>query len=58
MIYELYKIDIDNKKLLKELLLNISRSIEKLLKELIVFVIILNLIKRIKDKYKKNKTLQ
>ena len=60
MIYELYKSSINNKKLLKELLLiikepdekslkklliAIKKSIKKLLKELIVFVITSNLIR-------------
>ena len=49
IIYELYKINIDNKKLLKELLSNISRTIEKSLKELIALIITLNLIRRIKN---------
>ena len=49
IIYELYKINIDNKKLLKELLSNISRTIEKSLKELTALIITLNLIRRIKN---------
>ena len=39
MIYKLYEIDTNNKKLLKESLLDISRSVKNLLKELIVLVI-------------------
>ena len=53
----MYKINTNNKKLLKESLLDILRSIKKLLKELIVFVITIDLIKRIKDAYKEDKIL-
>ena len=49
IIYELYKIDIDNKKLLKELLFDTLRAIKKLLKESIVSIITSNLMRRIKN---------
>ena len=45
MIYELYENNTSDKKLLKELLLNISRAIEKLLKELINLITISKLIR-------------
>ena len=43
-----------NKKLLKESLINISRIIKKLLKELIIFVIDSNLLIRIREAYKRD----
>ena len=49
IIYELYEIDIDNEKLLKELLFNISRAVKKSLKESIALIITSNLIRRIKN---------
>ena len=53
IIYEVYKIDISDKKLLKELLLDISRPIEKSLKELIVFVITFELLLNILESIEK-----
>lgn len=44
IIYNLYKTSINNKKLLKESLSNILRSIKKLFKELINLVIVLELL--------------
>ena len=38
IIYDLYEIDIDDEKLLKELSSNTPRAVKKLLKESIVFV--------------------
>ena len=43
-MYNLYKTGVDNEKLLKKLLLDVSRSTKKLLKESITFVIILEFI--------------
>ena len=43
-MYKLCKMNIDNKKLLEELLFNVLGTIKKLLKELIIFVINLDLI--------------
>ena len=43
-MYDLYKTGIDNKELLEELSLDISRAVKKLLKELTVFVANLDLI--------------
>ena len=57
IMYKLYENNSNNKKLLKELLLAILRSIKKLLKELIVLIIISNLIKRIKNFYKEDEIL-
>ena len=51
MIYELYENDTNNEKSLKELLLDTSRAVEKLMKELIVLVTTSNLIRRIRDAY-------
>ena len=58
MIYDLKKKDIDDKKLLKELSSIISKLfIEKLIEKLINnFIIESNIILKIKDLYKKNKT--
>lgn len=44
IIYNFYKTNINNKKLLKKSLFNISKIIKKLLKELINLIIILNLL--------------
>ena len=52
MIYNLYKTNINNEKLLKESLFNISRFVEAILKKLITFVITFNLLIAIKKKYK------
>lgn len=54
MIYNFCEINIDNEKLLKELLFNILKSIKKLLKELITFVITFNLLSEIKKKYERD----
>ena len=53
-MYSLYKINIDNKNLLKESLFNISKVVEIFLKKLIAFIITFNLLILIKKKYKKN----
>ena len=53
-MYNFYKINIDNEKLLKESLFDISKLVEKFLKESIIFVIIFNLLIAIKEKYEKN----
>ena len=44
MIYNFYKINIDNEKLLKKSLFNVSRFIKKSLKKLITFIITFNLL--------------
>ena len=54
MIYNLYKTNIDNKKLLKKSLFNIVKSVKEFLKELIIFVITFNLLIAIKKEYEKN----
>ena len=54
MIYDLCKIDIDNEKLLKKLLSDISRSIKKLLKKLIIFITNPDFVKQMKKKYPDN----
>lgn len=51
IIYDFYKTNINNEKLLKESLFNVLKSVEKLLKELIVFVIISDLLIEIRKKY-------
>ena len=51
IIYDLCEININDKKLLKELLFDILKFVEKLLKELIIFVINSELINQIKKKY-------
>ena len=50
-MYNFYKINIDNKELLKESLFDILKFIEKLLKELITFVAIFDLLIAIKKEY-------
>ena len=54
MIYNLYKTNIDNKKLLKKSLFNIVKSVKEFLKELIIFVITFNSLIAMKKKYEKN----
>ena len=54
MIYNLYKINIDNKKLLKKSLFDISKFIKKILKKSIIFIIIFNLLIMIKKNEKNN----
>ena len=54
MIYNFYKINIDNEKLLKESLFDVSKFIEKSLKELIIFVITFDLLIVIKKEYENN----
>ena len=44
-MYKLYETGVSNKKLLKELLLGVSRTVEELLKELVALIAILDLIK-------------
>ena len=53
-MYNFYKTNIDNKKLLKKLLFDISKFVEKSLKKLIIFIIKFNLLIAIKKKYEKN----
>ena len=52
MMYNFYKISIDNKKSLKESLFDALRFVEKFLKELTIFVITFNLLIAIKKEYK------
>ena len=52
-MYNFYKINIDNEKLLKKSFFNISKLVEKLLKESIIFIIIFNLLIAIKEEYEK-----
>ena len=54
MIYNFYKINIDNEKLLKESLFDVSKFIEKSLKESIIFVITFDLLIVIKKEYENN----
>ena len=51
-MYNFYKINIDNEKLLKKSLFNASRFIKKSLKELTIFVITFDLLIAIKKEYK------
>ena len=51
MMYDLYKTNIDNEKLLKESLSNTPKLIKKLLKKLTTFIIIFNLLIAIKKRY-------
>ena len=50
-MYNLYKININNEKLLKKSLFDILRSVEKSLKELTIFVITFDLLITMKKKY-------
>lgn len=50
-MYNLYKININNEKLLKESLSNTPRPIKELLKELTSFIITSNLLITIKKEY-------
>ena len=54
IIYDLYEINIDNEKSLKESLFNVLKLIEKSLKELITFIITFDLLIAIKKEYEKN----
>ena len=54
IIYNLYKININNEKFLKESLFHISKIVENFLKELIIFVVEINLITQIKKIYAEN----
>ena len=51
MIYNFYKINIDNEKFLKKSLFNVLRFIKEFLKELTILVVTFNLLIAIKKKY-------
>ena len=57
MIYNLYEINIDNKKSLKKSLFDVSKSVEKSLKKLIILIITFDLLITIKKKYEKNNVI-
>ena len=54
IIYNLYKININNKFFLKKSLFYISKIVEKFLKKLIILVVKIDLITQIKKMYIKN----
>ena len=51
MIYNFYKINIDNEKFLKKSLFNVLRFIKEFLKELTILVVTFDLLIAIKKKY-------
>ena len=56
-MYNFYKININNKKLLKESLFNVLKLVKKSLKELITFVVIFNLLITIKKEYENDNVI-